>query len=66
MKEVRKLILEITYQPINDCWGANIKYGNCITNEVDKELLVVLKKIGETILLTQNLTIEDICPPQKN
>ena len=60
MKEERKLILGITYQPINDCWGANIKYGNCIANEVDKDLLVVLKRIGETILLTNNLTIEEI------
>lgn len=47
--------IEVTYQPINKTWGANIKNGNIIANEVDKDLKVALSNLADTILLTEKL-----------
>lgn len=36
--------IEITFQPINGCWGVNMKLDNWVINEVDTTLCVALLK----------------------
>jgi hypothetical protein len=52
---MKTYFIEVTFQPINNCWGANIKKGNLTANEVDEDLKVALSNIADTILLTENL-----------
>ena len=41
--------LEVTYQPLNECWGVLLKHGNITNNVVDKDLKVVLLEMSEFI-----------------
>ena len=51
----RNYIIEITYQPINKTWGAMIKKGNILGNQVNEDLKVALSEIADTILLTEGI-----------
>jgi len=48
-KELKGYRLEVTYQPLNKCWGVLLKEGNIIHNEVDKLLGVALFNMGRYI-----------------
>ena len=46
---MKHFTLEITYQPINKCWGVNLKKENVYHNVVDENLTIALAEMAKFI-----------------
>lgn len=49
MKEPIIFNLEVTWQPLNNCWGVLLKKGNHTHNIVDENLTIALAEMAKYI-----------------